>query len=87
METSIRIGDTIYSVGSDEELAKLKEAVGLLEKARALQKVQRSTDASEIQHLIATFVENYGAIFIDNATAKIMIDASNVVKILVEWDD
>ena len=78
METSIRIGDTIYSVGSDKELEMMEEALVRLTRDRAIQKQEREKAAIEIMESVANFVENYGMIIIGNSTADIYVDAENI---------
>lgn len=78
METSVRIGDTIYSVGSDEELERMREALEHLSRERTLQKEERDKALIEIMESVANFVENYGMIIIGNSTADIYVDAENI---------
>lgn len=78
METSIRIGENIYSVGSDAELEMMEEAVVRLARERALQKEERERALICIMESVANYVENYGMLILSNSTADIYIDAENI---------
>lgn len=87
MESSVRIGKYIFSVGSDEELAAFVEAAERLKNEREKQKNERSRAAAEIITLIDQFVADYGAMTICNDAGEIFIDCSNVDAVGVGWHE
>ena len=86
MESSVRIGEYIFSVGSDDELAAFIEAAERLKDEREKQKNERSRAAAEIITLIDQFVADYGPISICNVAGVIFIDCSNVSAVGVSWN-
>lgn len=86
MESSVRIGKYIFSVGSDDELAAFIEAAERLKDEREKQKNERSRAAAEIITLIDQFVADYGPISICNEAGEIFIDCSNVSAVGVGWN-
>lgn len=86
METSIRIGKYIFSVGSDDELNAFIDAAERLKIEREKQKIERDRAAAEIICLIDQFVADYGRMSICNDAGEIFIDASNVAAVGVGWN-
>jgi len=86
MESSVRIGEYIFSVGSDDELAAFIEAAERLKDEREKQKNERSRAAAEIITLIDQFVADYGLMSIRNEAGEIFIDCSNVSAVNVGWN-
>ena len=86
MESSVRIGKYIFSVGSDEELVAFIEAAGQLKVEREKQKKERSRAAAEIITMISQFVDDYGQLSICNAAGEIFIDSYNVSTVGIDWD-
>lgn len=87
MESSVRVGKYIFSVGSDEELAAFVEAAERLKDEREKQKNERNRAAAEIITLIDQFVADYGAMTICNDAEEIFIDCSNVDAVGVGWHE
>ena len=89
MESTVRIGKYIFSIGSDDELTAFIEAAEKLKEERKKQKKERSRAASEIITLIDQFVADYGPMSICNEAGEIFIDCSNIstMDILLESED
>lgn len=86
MESSVRIGQYIFSVGSDEELVAFIEAAGRLKEEREKQKEDRSRVAAEILTMIGQFVDNYGQLSICNEAGEISINSYNISAVTINWD-
>ena len=86
MESSVRIGEYIFSVGSDDELAAFIEAAERLKDEREKQKNERSRAAAEIITLIDQFVADYGPMSICNEAGEISIDSYNISAVTINWD-
>lgn len=90
MESSVRIGKYIFSVGSDEELAAFVEAANQLKRERVLQKIERQKAAAEIVTAIDQYVADYGPMVVAVDDINILIDYENVCSVSViptEEDD
>ena len=90
MESSVRIGKYIFSVGSDEELAAFIEAANQLKRERVLQKIERQKAAAEIVTAFDQYVADYGPVVVAVDDINILIDYENVCSISViptEEDD
>ena len=61
MESSVRVGKYIFSVGSDEELAAFVEAANQLKRERVLQKIERQKAAAEIVTAFDQYVADWFA--------------------------
>ena len=90
MESSVRIGKYVFSVGSDEELAAFVEAANRLKSERVLQKIERQKAAAEIVTAFDQYIADYGPIkfMVDNT--EVLIDYMNVCSIVItptEEDD
>ena len=86
MESSVRIGQYIFSVDSDEELTAFIEAAGRLKEERKKQKEERSRAAAEILTMIGQFVDDYGQLSICNEAGEISIDSYNISAVSINWD-
>lgn len=86
MESSVRIGQYIFSVDSDKELTAFIEAAKQLKVEREKQKEDRIRAAAEIIAMIDQFVADYGPMSICNEAGEIFIDCSNVSSVDVNWD-
>ena len=86
MESSVRIGKYIFSVGSDEELVAFIEAAEKLKEERRKQKEERSRVAAEILTMIGQFVDDYGQLSICNEAGEISIDSYNISAVTINWD-
>lgn len=86
MESSVRIGQYIFSVDSDAELAAFIEAAKRLKDEREKQKKERSRAAAEIITMISQFVDDYGRLSICNEAGEISIDSYNVSTVGIDWD-
>lgn len=90
MESSVRVGKYIFSVGSDEELAAFVEAANQLKRERVLQKIERQKAAAEIVTAFDQYVADYGPVrfMVDNT--DVLIDYQNICSVAVvptEEDD
>lgn len=90
MESSVRVGKYIFSVGSDEELAAFVEAANHLKRERALQKIERQKAAAKIVTAFDQYVTDYGPVrfMVDNT--DVLIDHANICSVAVvptEEDD
>ena len=86
MESSVRIGQYIFSVGSDEELVAFIEAAEKLKEERRKQKEERSRVAAEILTMIGQFVDDYGQLSICNEAGEISIDSYNISAVTINLD-
>ena len=86
MESSVRIGQYIFSVDSDEELTAFIEAAKQLKVEREKQKEERSRVAAEIVAMIDQFVADYGQLSICNEAGEISIDSYNISAVTINWD-
>lgn len=86
MESSVRIGQYIFSVDSDDELVAFIEAAGRLKEERKKQKEERSRAAAEILTMIGQFVDDYGQLSICNEAGEISIDSCNISAVTINWD-
>ena len=86
MESSVRIGEYIFSVGSDDELAAFIEAAERLKDKREKQKNERSRAAAEILTMIGQFVDDYGQLSICNEAGEISIDSYNISAVSINWN-
>ena len=86
MESSVRIGEYIFSVGSDDELAAFIEAAERLKDEREKQKNERSRAAAEILTMIGQFVDDYGQLSICNEAGEISIDSYNISAVSINWN-
>lgn len=86
MESSVRIGQYIFSVDSDDELAAFIEAAKRLKDEREKQKKERIRAAAEIITMISQFVDDYGRLSICNEAGEISIDSYNVSTVGIDWD-
>ena len=86
MESSVRIGQYIFSVDSDEELVAFIEAAKQLKVEREKQKEERSRVAAEIIAMIDQFVADYGQLSICNKAGEISIDSYNISAVSIDWD-
>ena len=86
MESSVRIGQYIFSVDSDEELAAFIEAAGRLKEERKKQNEVRSRAAAEILTMIGQFVDDYGQLSICNEAGEISINSYNISAVTINWD-
>ena len=86
MESSVRIGQYIFSVDSDDELVAFIEAAGRLKEEREKQKEDRSRVAAEILTMIGQFVDNYGQLSICNEAGEISINSYNISAVTLNWD-
>lgn len=86
MESSVRIGQYIFSVDSDDELVAFIEAAGRLKEEREKQKEDRSRVAAEILTMIGQFVDNYGQLSICNEAGEISINSYNISAVTINWD-
>ena len=86
MESSVRIGQYIFSVDSDEELTAFIEAAKQLKVEREKQKEERSRAAAEIIAMIDQFVADYGQLNIWNEAGKISINSYNISAVSINWD-
>jgi hypothetical protein len=90
MESSVRVGKYIFSVGSDEELAAFVEAADLLRRERALQKIKRQKAAAEIVTALDQYIADYGPVVFVVDNTEVLIDHMNVCSVAVvptEEDD
>ena len=90
MESSVRIGKYIFSVGSDEELAAFVEAANQLKRERVLQKIERQKAAAEIVTAFDQYVADYGPVVFMVDNTEVLIDHANICSIAVvppEEDD
>ena len=86
MESSVRIGQYIFSVDSDDELVAFIEAAEKLKEERKKQKEGRSRAAAEILTMIGQFVDNYGQLSICNEAGEISINSYNISAVTINWD-
>lgn len=86
MESSVRIGQYIFSVDSDDELVAFIEAAEKLKEEREKQKEDRSRVAAEILTMIGQFVDNYGQLSICNEAGEISINSYNISAVTINWD-
>ena len=86
MESSVRIGQYIFSVDSDNELAAFIEAAKKLKEERKKQKEERSRMAAEILTMIGQFVDDYGQLSICNEAGEVSIDSYNISAVTINWD-
>ena len=86
MESSVRIGQYIFSVDSDNELAAFIEAAKKLKEERKKQKEERSRMAAEIIAMIDQFVADYGQLSICHEAGEISIDSYNISAVSIDWD-
>lgn len=86
MESSVRIGQYIFSVDSDNELAAFIEAAEKLKEERKKQKEERSRAAAEILTMIGQFVDDYGQLSICNEAGEIFVDSYNISAVTINWD-
>lgn len=86
MESSIRIGQYIFSVDSDDELVAFIEAAEKLKEERKKQKEERSREAAEILTMIGQFVDDYGQLSICNEAGEISINSYNISAVTINWD-
>ena len=86
MESSVRIGQYIFSVDSDNELAAFIKAAEKLKEERKKQKEERSCAAAEILTMIGQFVDDYGQLSICNEAGEISIDSYNISAVTINWD-
>lgn len=84
MESSVRVGKYIFSVGSDEELAAFVEAANQLKRERALQKIERQKAAADIVTAIDQYVADYGPMVFTVDNTEVLIDYMNVCSIVIE---
>lgn len=90
MESSVRIGKYIFSVGSDEELAAFVEAANQLKRERVLQKIERQKAAAEIVTAFDQYVADYGPVMFIVDNTEVLIDHANIYSVAVvptEEDD
>lgn len=90
MESSVRIGKYIFSVGSDEELAAFVEAANQLKRERVLQKIERQKAAAEIVTAFDQYVADYGPVMFMVDNTEVLIDYMNICSVAVvptEEDD
>jgi hypothetical protein len=90
MESSVRVGKYIFSVGSDEELAAFVEAANQLKRERVLQKIERQKAAAEIVTAFDQYVADYGPVMFMVDNTEVLIDYMNVCSVAVvptEEDD
>ena len=90
MESSVRVGKYIFSVGSDEELAAFIEAADHLRRERALQKIERQKAAADIVTAIDQYICDYGPMVVTVDNTEVLIDHMNVCSICItptEEDD
>lgn len=86
MESSVRIGQYIFSVDSDDELVAFIEAAEKLKEEHKKQKEGRSRAAAEILTMIGQFVDNYGQLSICNEAGEISINSYNISAVTINWD-
>lgn len=86
MESYVRIGEYIFSVGSDDELAAFIEAAERLKDEREKQKNERSRAAAEILTMIGQFVDDYGQLSVCNEAGEISIDSYNISAVSINWN-
>ena len=86
MESSVRIGQYIFSVDSDDELVAFIEAAEKLKEEREKQKEDLSRVADEILTMIGQFVDNYGQLSICNEAGEISINSYNISAVTINWD-
>lgn len=86
MESSVRIGQYIFSVDSDDELVAFIEAAEKLKEERKKQKEERSRAAADILTMIGQFVDNYGQLSICNEAGEISINSYNISAVTINWD-
>ena len=86
MESSVRIGQYIFSVDSDDELVAFIEAAEKLKEERKKQKEGRSRAAAEILTMIGQFVNDYGQLSICNEAGEISINSYNISAVTINWD-
>lgn len=90
MESSVRVGKYIFSVGSDEELAAFVEAANQLKRERVLQKIERQKAAAEIVTAFDQYVADYGPVMFMVDNTEVLIDHMNICSVAVaptEEDD
>lgn len=90
MESSVRVGKYIFSVGSDEELAAFVEAANQLKRERVLQKIERQKAAAEIVTAFDQYVADYGPVMFMVDNTEVLIDYMNICSVAVvptEEDD
>ena len=86
MESSVRIGQYIFSIDSDDELVAFIEAAEKLKEERKKQKEERSRAAAEILTMIGQFVDDYGQLSICNEAGEISINSYNISAVTINWD-
>jgi hypothetical protein len=90
VESSVRVGKYIFSVGSDEELAAFVEAANQLKRERVLQKIERQKAAAEIVTAFDQYVADYGPVVFMVDNTEVLIDYMNICSVAVvptEEDD
>lgn len=86
MESSVRIGQYIFSIDSDDELVAFIEAAEKLKEERKKQKEERNRVAAEILTMIGQFVDDYGQLSICNEAGEISINSYNISAVTINWD-
>lgn len=86
MESSVRIGQYIFSVDSDDELVAFIEAAEKLKEERKKQKEERSRAAADILTMIGQFVDDYGQLSICNEAGEISINSYNISAVTINWN-